>query len=192
MKIISKYIKCVILFFIFITFFFPSCWKNDNKQNFSFKLIQDIYEKEVKSRNIILLCPFYIDKNFFDRVEEQINNYIVESDCYSIKICVNVDNGILDVSALYNIKNDVYFKIWKHNGEQKQTRIENPAALKILKKRPKDLVLIEDTKIPVLDSKSTYIIKKIGNKTYFYSYYYRPTEESYESIIDLFREGYEK
>lgn len=74
-------------------------------------------------------------------------------------------------------------------GGHKESKIQNSLAKRILKSKPKDLVLIEDSKHLVLDSTSTYIIKKIGRKTYYYAYYYMPCDDTYESLINLFREG---
>lgn len=181
--------KNIILFIVIMFSIFSACTENHNKLQFSFEQIQNSYYKEIESVHAKLLCPFYISKKFFNEVEEQLNGLIAESDYCSVRICVNVDNGILHVAALYNLKNEVYFKIWKRNGGHKESKIQNSLAKRILKSKPKDLVLIEDSKHLVLDSTSTYIIKKIGRKTYYYAYYYMPCDDTYESLINLFREG---
>ena len=187
--VMAKYKKSIVLFVLIAALILSACAKDESKMKFSFEQIQNLYYQEIERAHAKLFDPFYINKKFFDKVEEELNELIAESDYCSVGISVNIDNAILNVTALYNFKNEIYFKIWKSNGEQKETKIQNPSAKRILKSKPKDLVLIEDSKSLVLDSTSTYIIKKIGRKTYYYAYYYRPYDDAYESLIDLFREG---
>lgn len=82
--------------------------------------------------------------------------------------------------------------MWNCNEEKSQTKIQNASARKILRSKPKELVLIDDTKIPIIDGTSTYIIKKIGKDTYYYASYYKSNDTSYKPLIDLFREVYKE
>ena len=181
-----KNLKKIIMMFFFISVsIFANCKENGNKMKFSFEEIQDLYLQEMKQTGANNLCPFYINKNFFKKVEDELNELISKSDFYSVRICVNVDNNILNVTALYNLGNEIYFKVWKRNAEQMQNKITNKSAKKILKTKPKALFLIEDTKLPIFDR------KKIDKEIYYYAYYYRPYDSTYKPIIDLFREVYE-
>lgn len=187
--IMSKYKKSIILFILITVSIFSACMANKNRMKVSFEQIQNLYYQEIERSHAKLFNPFYVNKIFFDEVEKELNELIAESDYCSIRISVNIDNGILNIAVIYNLKNEIYFKEWKRNGEQKQTKIHNPSAKRILKHKPKDLVVIEDSRNLILDSKSTYIIKKIGRNTYYYAYYYEPYDNTYESLIDLFSEG---
>ena len=157
--------------------------------NFSFEKIQNDYNNEISKENGSLLCPFYIDHKFFVEVEQQLNKLIETSDFCSVLICINIDNGILDIAALYNQKSEIYYKVWEHNGIQRQTKVNNSAAKKILANKPSDLVLIEKLNTLVLDSSSTYVIKKIGSETYYYAFYYMPYDNDYKSLLKLFEEA---
>ena len=109
--IITKFKKNIILLFFISVSIFASCNGNDNKMNFSFEQIQDLYGQEIKQQNVYNLCPFYVKKNFFNKVEDELNELIAKSDFCSVRICVNIDNGRLDVAALYNQESEIYFTI---------------------------------------------------------------------------------
>lgn len=189
---IERLKKSMILFFLISISIFANCKENTDIMKFSFEQIQNLYSKEMEQNESSNLCPFYIKKNFFIKVENELNELIAESDFCSVRICVNVDNGILEVNALYDLENEIYFKMWNCNEEKSQTKIQNASARKILRSKPKELVLIDDTKIPIIDGTSTYIIKKIGKDTYYYASYYESNDTSYKPLIDLFREVYKE
>ena len=120
-----------------------------------------------------------------------MNELIAESDYCSVMILVNVDNGLLAVRALYNVRDELYFNIWEQDGFKRLIMIQNPKAVKILRRRPENVVMIDGSLSPAVDRTSTYVIKKIRNKTYYYANYYTKINDAYSSLIKLFREGYE-
>ncbi len=183
--------KRVILFILLIVLIFSSCKKDDYKIQFSFEQIQNKYNEEIQKIGPTVLCPFYFDKKLFTSIEQELNTLITNSDYCSVMISVNIDNGLFDICALYNKKKEVYFNVWEYYEKvKKQTLIKNPNAIKILKKKPKQSVLIENGNICWADCTSTYIIKKIGKKTYYYANYVRQGNGGYDSLINLFGEGY--
>ena len=70
----------------------------------------------------------------------------------------SIDNGILEVAAIFNIKDAVWFKMWDDNGFEIQSIIQDKNVKKKLKSRPSDTIII-DSNI-VLDGTSYYVIKK--------------------------------
>ena len=165
---IERLKKSMIIFFLISISIFTNCKENNNNMRFSFEKIQNLYSHEIEQNESSNLCPFYIKKNFFIKVENELNELIAESDFCAVRICVNVDNGILEVNALYDLENEIYFKMWNCNEEKSQTKIQNASARKILRSKPKELVLIDDTKIPIIDGTSTYIIYPYNHSSEYF------------------------
>ena len=192
MKNRNRIITIIFLLFGFIAYclMFNSC-KIERKMQVSFKDIQNTFYCELQKNNAMGFEPFYIDSKFFNEVEQQLNELIAESDYCSVMILVNVDNGLLAVRALYNVRDEPYFNIWEQDGFKRLIMIQNPKAVKILRRRPENVVMIDSSLSPAVDRTSTYVIKKIRNKTYYYANYYTKINDAYSSLIKLFREGYE-
>lgn len=181
-----------ILIFTFTTLsIFTGCKSTKDNISFSFKQIQKCYDSETANFNATGLCPFYIHEKSFDKIEQQLNESIKESDYCSVLICINIDNGIYKAKALYNNKKDVYLDSWNLNdiqtlGKKDHQKVPDPNAIKILKKKPRSEMIIENPELPILDATSVYIIKKIKQKTYYYAYYAQPETTEYKQLIELF------
>jgi len=154
---------------------------------FSFKEIQDVFYQKIKALDSTNLSPFYIYEDYLKNIEQELNELIKKSDFCSVLICVDIDNGIYDIRALYDYKDEIYFSVWEYNGFQKQTKIQESDVKKILKAEPKKEIIIDDSGLPISDSTSEYIIKKIKNKTYYYANCEESIDVDYIPLVDLFR-----
>lgn len=192
-KVMIKKIKIIFVLSFMSLAVFVGCKKEKTEMKFSFEESQNLFVEEMKVTNAFGFEPFYYNKKFFDKVEQELNELIKDSDYCSVTISVNINNGILDVSALYNLKNEIHFILWDcYKDIKNHTTIQNPEALKILKSKPKKSMLIENANMPVYDGTSEYVIKKIGDKTYHYAAYIHCDDKDYEPLLELFGEGYAK
>nr|WP_318660524.1 hypothetical protein [uncultured Treponema sp.] len=182
-----KNFKNKLIYPIIACFIFLSC-KNEYNMIFSFKGIQDSFYLEFEKIAAPCFNPFYssVNKEFFNNIECQLNELIKESDYCSVLIRSSIDNGILEVAAIFNTKDAVWFKMWDDNGFEIQSIIQDKNVKKKLKSRPSDTIII-DSNI-VLDGTSYYVIKKIYNKTYFYANHHMHVNDNFKPLVDLFNE----
>lgn len=185
-------LKKSFLAFIFVTLsIFTGCRSTKKNMSFSFEQIQKRYNSETANFKTAGLCPFYIYEKRMNKLEQQLNESIKESDYCSILIYINIDGGKYGAHALYNNKKDVYLDSWNLNDIQAldkkdHQKVPDPNAIKILKKKPRSEMIIETPELPILDATSVYIIKKIKQKTYYYAYYAQPETTEYKQLIELF------
>ena len=157
----------------------------ENNIQFSFKKIQDFYYKQLSFPKTNHCDPFYVSEDFFQSVEQKLNQLIKESKYCSVLIKSSIDNGLCEVAALYDCKNEVYCYNWTEN-QERQEKIHDSKALKILKSKPKELMIFNESNLPIFDGITIYVIKKINNKTYYYANYEGPIDGNYAALIDLF------
>ena len=179
--------RIVIISLIFNCLIFSSCRYKEGTIQFSFEEAQDIYYQELKTFDSTSFNPFYIDKVFFQKTEQQLNEEIEQS-CYcSVLIRSSIDNGILEIAAIYDSGNEKRFHLFKRDGSQKRIKIQDPKIKEVLKSKPRKSMIINESNLMVCDGLSEYIIKKIGNKTYFYANHCGDVDDDYKPLMDLFR-----
>lgn len=184
--------KIVIAISIIGSVFICSCKRNDQDLCFSFEEIQNYYYQELKKNNVGSFDPFYIDKGFYQEIEQQLNPMIKKSNYCSVYIRSSVDNAICDVAVLFNQKKEIYFYRWNNNGFQIKTTVQNSTVEKILKTVPEHSFTIDKTDLIITDSVTEYLIKKINHKTFYYANHAGPIDNEYKPMLDLFKSFYKK
>ena len=152
--------RIVIIFPIIICLIFSSCRNKEKRIHFSFEKAQKIYYQELVKYESTRFNPFYIDKAFFQKTEQQLNEEIEQS-CYcSVLIRSSINNGILEIAAIYDSGNEIWFHLFKHDGSQKRIKIKDPEIKGILKSKPRKAMIINESNLSVYDGLSEYVIKK--------------------------------
>ncbi|MBP5358198.1 MAG: hypothetical protein J6Y69_03315 [Treponema sp.] len=179
--------RIVILFPIIICLIFSSCRNKEKRIHFSFEKAQEIYYQELVKYESTRFNPFYIDKAFFQKTEQQLNEEIEQS-CYcSVLIRSSINNGILEIAAIYDSENEIWFHLFKHDGSQKRIKLQDLEIKEILKSKPRKSIIINESNLSVYDGLSEYVIKKIDNKTYFYANHHGEIDDDYKPLMNLFR-----
>ena len=137
--------RIVIIFPIIICLIFSSCRNKEKRIHFSFEKAQKIYYQELVKYESTRFNPFYIDKAFFQKTEQQLNEEIEQS-CYcSVLIRSSINNGILEIAAIYDSGNEIWFHLFKHDGSQKRIKIKDPEIKGILKSKPRKAMIINES-----------------------------------------------
>ncbi|MBR5933094.1 MAG: hypothetical protein IK002_03805 [Treponema sp.] len=188
MKNRNRIITIIFLLFGFIAYclMFNSC-KTERKMQVSFKDIQDYYYHVSEKQNMMDFNPFYINEEFFDNVEKQLNEIIKDSDYYSILVQSSVNHGRYTISVLYNSKNQIFFHSWSSHGNQKYCQVDQSYAKNILKSRPGKALIITASNLIVSDGTSQYVIKMINRRKYYYANHYGEIDRNYIQLMDLFK-----
>lgn len=179
-----KYNFYSLIFIISLSFF--GCQNQKDNIQFSFENIQNIYIQEFSKLNTCYFQPFYIDKSFYNYIEEELNTLLKNVKYSSVLIRVSNDNGICEIATMYIKNNKIYFSIWDRNYKEQKKLIENPKYKKLLKNKPNKIFTLEQSELVSLDSTSEYLIKIIGDKKYYYANNSGCGENSYIELLDTF------
>lgn len=188
-KIKLFFFKLVGIFFCIISI---SCENKKTHLRFEFKEIQDIYNKELLSKGIIEFNPFYVKSDFYGKVESQLNELIKDADYCSTLIISSINSNKCTIAVIYNIKNEIYYNIWKNDGEQRFVKIQEPYAMEILKQVPRKGMSIIKSQLTIFDGSTKYLIKKVKHKTYYYANHYGPDDNDYKQLLNLFSSAFQK
>lgn len=152
---------------------------------FSFKEIQEYFYKQQEFTNENSFSPFYNSEDIYNKIEIELNELTKDSDYCSVLIRSSIDNGICEIIAIYDYKNEIFINKWGKKQEKK--KINDVKLKKILKQKPSDFVIINKTNLIVMGGTTEYIIKKIKNKTYYYANHYGDVDKNYKSLMDYFK-----